>query len=101
MEEAFEDSSPPAINKIRNWNQGSARNYYPRPTPPDLQYEERGSFTTSHFRGRFYLPIEYRRKSEHEILSTLQEITMAVSAYKTKRYYGSQAATALAIGFDG
>jgi len=36
MEEAFEESAPLAINKIRNRTQGDARNYYPRPTPPDL-----------------------------------------------------------------
>ena len=51
IEEAFEDSSPPAINKIKNWHQGSTRNYYPRPTLPDLQCEERGSFATSQFSG--------------------------------------------------
>jgi len=32
---------------------------------------------------------------------TLQEMTMAVSAYETKRHLGAQAATALAIGFAG
>ena len=47
IEETFEDPSPSAINKIRNWTSGSTRNYYQRPTPPDIWYEEQGSFTTS------------------------------------------------------
>ena len=51
IEETFEEPSPSAINKIRNWTSGGTRNYYPRPTPPDIQYEERGSFTTSQFGG--------------------------------------------------
>ena len=84
MEEAFEDSSPPAINKIRNWNQGSTRNYYPRPTHLDLQYEERGSFTTFHFSGHSIYQWNIDRKSEHEILSTL--LTMTASPYKAKRH---------------
>ena len=46
-EEAFEELAPFAINKIRNWTQDNTRNYYPRPTPPDLQYEQRGNFTSS------------------------------------------------------
>ena len=35
------------------------------------------------------------------MLSTLQEMTMAVFAYKAKRYSGAQATIALAIGFAG
>jgi len=27
------------INKIRHWNPSTTRNFYPRPTPPDIQYE--------------------------------------------------------------
>ena len=32
IEEVIEDSSPPAINKIKNWNQGSTSHYYLGPT---------------------------------------------------------------------
>ena len=89
MEEAFEDSSPLAINKLRNWTQGNTRNYYPRPTPPDLQYEECGIFTTSHFNGESVCQWNIDGKSEHEILGTLQEMTMAVSADKAKKFINS------------
>ena len=89
------------INKLRNWKQGNTRNYYPRPTSLDLQYEERGSFTSSHFDGTPIYQWNIDEKSEHEILSTLQEMTIAVTAYKSKRFTGEQAATGLVIRFTG
>ncbi|KAI5661589.1 hypothetical protein M9H77_20912 [Catharanthus roseus] len=49
------------VNKIRQfksrqfshpkWKQAETRNYYPRPTPPDIQYEERAKFHTAHYDG--------------------------------------------------
>ncbi|KAI5653694.1 hypothetical protein M9H77_30881 [Catharanthus roseus] len=49
------------INKIRRhkfgrfsnnrWKTSDTRNYYPRPTPPDIQYEERAKFHTAHYDG--------------------------------------------------
>ena len=36
IQETFEDTETHAINKIRRWFQGNTRNYYPKPTPPDL-----------------------------------------------------------------
>ena len=43
---------PLAVNKIQNWRNAKTRNYYPRPTPPDMQHEERGQFTDRNFGGR-------------------------------------------------
>jgi len=51
LSEAFNDNPPPAINKIRHWNPSTSRNFYLRPSPPDLQYEERGSFSSATFDG--------------------------------------------------
>jgi len=101
IEETFDNPSPSAINKIRNWTHGSTRNYYPRPTPPDIQYEQRGSFLTSQFNGQIVHQWKIDGKSEHEILSALQEMTMALSAYKGHELTNSQAATALVVGFLG
>jgi len=47
----FEESSL-AINKIRYEHISTTRNYYTKPTPPDLQFEERGTFATNHFDGQ-------------------------------------------------
>ena len=101
IEETFEDSSPLAINKIRNWNRGETKNYYPRPTPLNLQYEERGNFTSSHFDGSSVHQWNIDGKSEHEILNTLQEMIMACATYKAKKFKGREAATAMIIGFTG
>jgi len=38
LTQTFEDSSL-AINKIRYENTSATRNYYTKPTPPDLQFE--------------------------------------------------------------
>jgi len=45
------EEEPLAINKICRWNPSTSKNFYPRPSPPDLQYEERGSFTSASFDG--------------------------------------------------
>ena len=37
---------PTSVNKINNWSRGPRKNFYPRPTPPDIQHEERGSFVS-------------------------------------------------------
>ena len=101
IEEAFDDPSPSSINEIRNWTLGSTRNYYLRPTPLNILYEERGSFTTCQFGGQSVHQWNIDGKSEHEILSTLQEMTMALSAYKAQKLTNSQVATALVVGFSG
>ena len=63
--------------------------------------EESGSFTTSHFNGDSIHQKNIDEKSEHEILTTLQQMTMAVSTCKDKRLTGSQATTTLVVGFTG
>ena len=40
-------------------------------------------------------------KSEHEILSTLQELWMAFQAYKTQGVTNAHAVVALVVGFTG
>ena len=57
--------------------------------------------SSSHFNGESVYQWNTDGKSEHEILTTLQEMTMALSAYKAKKIFNSQAATALVIGFSG
>jgi len=100
IEETFEDPSPSAINKIRNWTSSRSRNYYPRPIPPDIQYEKRGSFTTFQFSGQSVHQWNIDGRSQHEILSTLQEMTMPLSAYKAHKLTNSQAATVLVVDFQ-
>jgi len=71
ISKVFDDEEPLAINKIRHWSPSTPRNFYPRPTPPDLQYEERGSVASASFDRHFIHTWNIDGKSEHEILSTL------------------------------
>jgi len=77
------------------------RNYYTRPTPPDLQYEERGTFSMNHFDGQSVYTWNLDGKSEHENLNTLQEMTMAMTAYKTRGLDQRTQAVAVINGFQG
>jgi len=77
VEDTFEESGPLTINKLHQWKQGNTRNYYPKPTPPDIQFEERRPFASSSFDGKALYQWNIDGKSEHEILLTLQKIWMA------------------------
>jgi len=94
----FEESSL-AINKIRYENTSATRNYYTKPTPPDLQFEERGTFATNHFDSQSIYTWNIDGKAEHELLSTLQEMTMAMTAYRTKGLDARTQAIAIINGF--
>ena len=73
LEQNFEEESSLAINKIRYENTSATRNYYTKPTPPDLQFEEIGTFATNHFDGQSIYTWNIDEKAEHELLSTLQK----------------------------
>jgi len=44
------------------------RSNYPTPTPPDMQYEEKGQFTDRNYDGRYIYGWNIDGKSEHEVL---------------------------------
>jgi len=52
LTKTFEEETSLALNKINYGNKSTMRNYYSRPSPPDLQYEERGTFSMNHFNGQ-------------------------------------------------
>ena len=79
------DNDPHQINKIRSsWKNIPTKNYYPRPTPVDLQYEERSTFTSKSFSPDMIHEWNIDGKSDYEILNTLQNMGMAIVAYKAK-----------------
>ena len=57
-------------------------NYYPRPTPPDIQFEERFPLRSIYNNKSIY---EWNIDdiSEHEILNIVQEMLMASTTYST------------------
>ena len=52
LTKTFEEETSLGLNKINYGNKSTMRNYYSRPSPPDLQYEERGTFSMNHFNGQ-------------------------------------------------
>ena len=67
---------------IHNQEAPRTRNYYLRPTFPDMQYEERNQYTqASYTSGTIY---EWNRDgmTEYNILIKLQEMTMVSTTYK-------------------
>jgi len=101
LTKTFEEDTSLAINKIRYGNPSTMRNYYTKPTPPDLQYEERGTFAMNHFNGQSVHTWNLDGKSEHKILNILQEMTMAMTAYKIRGLDSRTQAIAVINGFQG
>jgi len=97
----FEDEQELSINKINYGNKSTMRNYYSRPSPPDLQYEERGTFSMNHFDGQSVYTWNIDGKSKHEILNTLQEMTMVCIAYKARCFDPRDQAVGLIQDFQG
>ena len=63
--------------------------------------KERGTFTTNHFDGQSIYTWNIDGKAEHELLSTLQEMTMAMTAYRTKGLDSRIQAIDIINGFQG
>ncbi|KAK9739978.1 hypothetical protein RND81_03G001700 [Saponaria officinalis] len=92
------------VNRIKNrrsWQNVSTRNYYPRPSPPDMQYEERSKFTAHTFSPNVIHEWNIDGKSEYEIMNTLQEMGMARAAYKLRENNEQVVFSVLIAGFTG
>ncbi|GKC61713.1 reverse transcriptase domain-containing protein, partial [Tanacetum coccineum] len=77
------------------------RNYYPRPTPPDMQYEERQGLTQARYDGTTIYEWNIDGQTEYQILNLLQEMTMASNAYKTRNSNEEKIVKVLISGFTG
>ena len=95
------DQEDDQINRIKyqkSWQQGT-RNYYPRPTFPDLQYEER-LLQRAMYNDTFIYEWNIDGLFEHEILNVLRQMMMATTAYLTDND-DHNAAQLLLSGFFG
>ena len=86
------------INKLKTWHQRSKK-FYRRPTPPDLQFEEKQTKQNSYNNYEVY-SWNIDGLSEHEILIVLRQMQMAVTAYLTESD-DHNAAQILLTGFTG
>ena len=73
------DQEEEQINKFKTWHKRS-KNFYQRPTPPDLQFEERQPKQNSYNSGDIY-SWNIDGLSEHEIFIVLRQMQMAATAY--------------------
>ena len=67
------------INKLKTWHKRSKK-FYQRPTPPDLQFEERQPYQNSYNTNEIY-SWNIDGLSEYEILVVLRQMQMAATAY--------------------
>ena len=98
----FEDKDP-QINKIvhKFKQQSRTRNFYPRPTPPDLQYEEMSQIVQSKYDVDDIYEWNIDGVNDHQVLNILQEMIMASMAYKSRENLDPAICFHLIAGFTG
>ena len=95
------DSNPSTINAISN-NFGSRKNYYSKPSFPDVQLEERNYQLVVSYDGSSFYEWNIDGMSEHQIINLLYEMMMVANAYRIKTSNSNfYAVGALVIGFTG
>ena len=70
---------PKSINNLEAFK---TRNYYPRPTFPDMQFEERSQYTQDSYTSGIIYEWNIDGMTEYNILTKLQEMTMVSTTYK-------------------
>ncbi|GKB31178.1 hypothetical protein Tco_0870579 [Tanacetum coccineum] len=102
LENQFNDKFE--INKIK-YNTYTptteTRNYYHRPTLPDMQFEERNMLSQAHYGGTEIYEWNIDGQTEHQISNLLQEMTMAANAYKVHKNSELKIVQHLVAGFTG
>ena len=58
------------------------KNWYPKPTPPDIQFEERHTFVNSSYSPDLIYEWNIDGMSEYEIINLLHEMTLLTNVYK-------------------
>ncbi|KAL0001509.1 hypothetical protein SO802_015290 [Lithocarpus litseifolius] len=77
------------------------KNWYPRPTPPDLQYEERNVSSQFSVSSSKLYEWNIDGLSEKGILNKIQHITMVANNYLDEGYPHTKVIELIALGFTG
>ena len=77
------------------------RNYYPKPSFPDVQFEENHLHPYAHADGNGITEWNIDGMAEGQIYNKLQEIGISVTAYKLRGASDKQAAHRVVAGFTG
>lgn len=75
------------------------RNYYPRPSFTDVQFEERSSFIENSYSGESIIEWNIDGVSEQQVLDTIQNMTMAATTFKLKGNIDTHTKDILVMGF--
>ncbi|WJZ90314.1 hypothetical protein VitviT2T_009466 [Vitis vinifera] len=95
----FEEPHNQIINNLETFK---TRNYYPRPTFPDMQFEERNQYTQASYTSGIIYEWNIDGMTEYNILTKLQEMTMVSTAYKLNNRLPDHAvAQTIVVGFTG
>ena len=99
----FEESPDQKVLRIiHNHETPKTRNYYPRPTFPDMQYEERNQYTQASYTSGTIYEWNIDGMTEYNILTKLQEMTMVSTTYKlNNRLSDHVVAQTIVVGFTG
>lgn len=104
IENIFKDDNEDlSINRINRQNNPKprTRNFYQKPTSPNLQFEERSQIVQSKYYGDDIYEWNIDGVNEHQILNILQEMIIASTAYKSKGNSNHSIAKHLTVGFTG
>ena len=78
-----------------------AKNWYPKPTPPDLQFEERHTYVNSSYSPDLIYELNIDGMSEYKIINLLHEMTLLTNVYKNHGKHDHQIAHLIVTGFTG
>ena len=73
------------LSNINNLEAFKTRNFYPRPTFPDMQFEKRNQYTQASYTNNTIYEWNIDGMTEYNILTKLQEMTMVSTTYKLKK----------------
>jgi hypothetical protein len=82
-------------------NVSITRNFYSRPTPPDLQFEERELTVRNAYNAESLYEWNIDGMSQYEILNELHEMLMVSNVYKGNNKTDHQIASIIITGFTG
>ena len=77
------------------------KNWYPKPTPPDLQFEKRHTFVDSSYSPDLIYERNIDGMSEYEIINLLHEMTLRTTVYKNHGKSDHQIAHLIVTSFTG
>lgn len=75
------------------------RNYYPRPSFADVQFEERSSFVGNSYSGESIAEWNIDGTFKHQVLDTIQNMTMTATTFKLKGNTDKHTKNILVMGF--